>query len=552
MTAQELKKLIKMDKFRYSIDLGSGYQLVDVYDNDLKLEVKKSDDSDLIPIKKLSGSISFIGQVAEDIFSKRLINYKLPFKIEEYNGSVWSVLHECLADIRKSYERLARVIKITDFEEVSISSLKILEAIDTKFNLKDISPQYLTNPITHDVESVLFTVESRPTDLSASDYKIYYDIEGGYTSPRWSDYRWKYFYLISTTGTSPNIVYTFGCYSFEVDPSISEYEKMLYFGENKWVKISTGSSTTESINVQYSKYNYELYGTIPYMLAKIDPSITISPLYIEGFDPYNTYIGDTSELKGEAVTGIEVSLAEIFNMLRYYYNVGWYVDNGYLKFKHKPVDYTDNTIDWSSETINLNTIDFADPPLPDSEIFSFLDSDRYESIYINSTVGSYVFPWAKFIVSYFDKSIPVEGVVLDRSVNFYADIFNLKKVEIESNKPIWIVYDSSTEVFTIKDCKNFYEAGTTPDGLGGERFSQYNPWFIDNETNNYILMSSTGSGTRPIYEINYNKWLNDYSALSLLSKILLFNGNTGYLNSYIIDMDTGSAEFKIRFKEIIL
>ena len=37
-----------MDKFRYSIDVGSGYALVDVYENKLILEVSRSAESYIV------------------------------------------------------------------------------------------------------------------------------------------------------------------------------------------------------------------------------------------------------------------------------------------------------------------------------------------------------------------------------------------------------------------------------------------------------------------------------------------------------------------------
>jgi hypothetical protein len=547
-----------MDKFRYYIDLGSGYQLIDVYDNTLELLVDKSV-SDMIASKELTGGISFVGQLAEDTFAKRLTGHKVPFKIEEYNGTTWNLLHECYVDIRGKYQRLSRKISLDSFQEFDKPETKIIEALKTRFNLRDLV--VFTQKITFDSDSSLFNIYSDPTSLSEVDYKKFTDIEGRYTSPRFEDPRWDYFYLVGSTGVSPNIVYQWACKSFDFNPNELEgYDKINYKGLNKWVTVTLLGDPVDTINTVFTVENFRLTDVFNAILTAVGSSITYFDIYGEGFDSINIYIGDSTEIANDSGQGLEITLSQIFDLLRNYHRTAWYIDdsipsNLILKFKWDPLYFFDNTIDWTSETINTDRVEFSDPPLPDIEFFSFLDQNRHDLIVANSSFSN-TFSYSSLTLSYFDKGVPTDNNIIDKSVDFYADILGIKRADIESGKPIWINYDLALEQFTVKDSRDLYSAsdGVTFGGANGERYSEYTPLYVDNtdKSGPYINAISTNSNTRPIYEMIYNKFINDYSNLSLFSKILFSNSNVGYLNKYIINLKTGQARFFVRFKEINL
>lgn len=541
-----------MDKFRYYINLGTGYNLIDVYDNKIKTVIERGE-SDLIESRELSGSLSFVGQLAEDIFNKRSTLYKIPFKIEEYNGTIWQTFHECYVDIRGGYQRLSRVAIITKFREFDKPETKILAQLKQTFNISELGNSPLQ--VLQDIVSQLLTIDSLPTSLNQTDYKTYYNIESNYTSPRYSDNRWKYFYHVGTTGTSPNLIHQYACNSFDFDPLLDGYDKINLNGVNYWVIITVSGDPLDIITDSIvCEQNYGLTNTLNSICQAIDSTVNFSALYANGFSAVNTYIGNTSEFLNEDSEGIEISLENIFKLLRTIYSVDWYIDAGFLKFAWKPLEYYIDTIDWSLETINVNNIDFSENK-PDLEYFSFLDKDRKYDIYVNPSLSS-SFKYSTLNLSYFEKGIPTDNNIIDYSLDWYADLFALKKSEPESTKPVLIIYDYTLKTLTINDSKDYYLAGNglTFGGKNCERFSQYNPFYVNHpdKSQAYNVATSPSNDNRPIYEIQYNKWLNDYTALSLFSRILFNNGNTGYLNKVEIDMSTGNALFYIRFKEINL
>lgn len=541
-----------MDKFRFSIDIGSGYNLIDVYENTLKLVVKRGV-SDMIESKELTGGISFIGQLAENIYSRRTVGYKWPFKIEEYNDSTWNILHECYVDIRGEYSRLSRKLTLDSFKEFDKPETKIIAALKQKFNISDLGNTPQT--VTQDASSKLLTIYSLPTSFTQTNYKTYYDIEQKYTSPRYSDTRWGYFYHVGTTGTSPNLIHEYACNSFDYNPDLDGYDKISLNGVNYWVIVTASGDPADIITDSViCKRNYTLEDTIAAISESIN-NIRFSNIYGNGFSANNILIGNSSEFKNENSFDLELSLSEIFNLIRIIYCSAWYVDDGFIKFIWKPLEFYNNTIDWTTETLNVDNVDYSDSPAPDTEFFSFIDADRTYDIYLNPSFTS-SFNYSTLNVSYFEKGIPTDENVEDYSLGFYADLLALKKNDIESNKPVLISYNITNKLLFINDSRDYYLGGNalTFGGKNNERYSQYAPYYVNNpdKSQDYNDVPLLTTGTRPIYEIKYNKWLNDYSTLSLFTRILFNNNNEGILNSYEIDMNTGNALFYIRFKEINL
>lgn len=542
-----------MDKFRFSIDIGSGYSLIDVYDNTLKLTIKRGV-TDMVTSKELTGNISFIGDLAETVFNKRLTSYFLPFKIEEYNGTVWSVLHECNADARGEYNRLSRKITLSSFVEEGGYVSDVLSFLKTKFNLKELIS--IPSTITYNAESRLLNIFSLPTDVSESIYRTVYTIDNTFNNPNVFDDRFKFFYYVGTTGTSPNLIHEYACQHFDYDPGfIVGFNQILYQGKSVWTKVTNVGDPQVTLNNTYSTNAYQLTDILNRIMISIGFPLTYTRFGMDFLNSDNIYICDTSEILGENIEGLELSLEDIFNFIRINYAADWYMDVFELKFKFNPLAFYDNTIDWTTDTVNTSVIDYSYNPMPDVEVFEFLDKNRFDPLIINNSF-SYTFGYSKFKVSYFDRKVVTSNNILNKPSGFYGDVFNIKKNNAESKTPIWINYDAATEVFIINDSKGMYTQGDGINSGGGniERFSEYTPNYEDNTDKSapYIPVPSLGAGTRPIYEIKYNKWLNDYSILSLFTRILFNNNNEGILNSYEIDMNTGNAEFYIRFKEINL
>lgn len=549
-----------MDKFRFLIDLGSGYTLINTYNNELKLEVERGI-SDAIEAKKINGSIVLSGSLAETVYNKRTVGYKLPFKVQEYDGAFWNDLHECYVDIRGQYNRLQQNLVLENFQEFETENTPIIASIKDKFNLTDLG--YDNIPILQDTTSQYLDVYSVPTALTPGDYPDNYTLEGFGSElfPKVpADSRWTPFFYVSSTGSSPNFIHQYRVRAFEFDPGDpGVYNKITFNGKPYWVKSTQAGDPNDTYTDNIiSQQNQLLANVFNGILDAIDNTLSFNfALAGGGFNAAASFIGNTSEFTQENTEGLELSLEQIFNFLRKTYRCAWYIDpnDNLLKFRWRPLEYYNNTLDFSTETLNVENINFAINPLPDGELNGFLDDNRISDIYVNASFTS-SFKYSKLDVRYFEKGVPTDDNIINDENGFYGDLFGLKNSTPESNKPIWSVYNTATKEFFENDALGYYLAGDGSTFGGGlyEGYAEYDRYYINNpdKTQPYNTIVGSGAYNRPIYEMEYETWLNDYVNLSLFTRLLFSNSNEGIVHSYTIDLNNGSVNFKVRFKTINL
>lgn len=525
-----------MEKFRYYIDLGSGYVLIDVYKNNLSLKVDKSD-SLIFEAKNLSGSISFLGQTAVDCFDNRTILYYVPFKIEEYNGSAWNTLLECEADIRGEYLRLSKVMTISKFQQTATENTSILAALKTPYKLAGLVQN---RQISQTITSTRLDVYSIPTSLTPGAYTLSYTLEG-YAVTLEVDVRWANFRYYSTTGVSPNLIHRYSIQSFDYLPGYDEgwnlYFKMLFDGDTYWAKsavppVTYAEETFASVLLQRP---HRLDDVLYLLINGIDSGLTFDNTDSgDLFDATQYYIGYTDECNLAEVKGLDFTLETLFKFLLEFYNLGWYIEGTKLKFRERPYIYYNSTLDWSVETVNWDSVKMAYNPIPDREKWEFADKtlDRH-------------------YISYFDKGVKTDDLVNNYISPFAHDFFVLKQQSAPSGMHIWIQWDGST--VTVRDPKYLFDLTK---GSSAHLFSEYDPWYIKiDPSQSFVNLPPDVYFTRPIYSVKHKKWIDDYSAFDLFSKIDIDGdtvNNEGYLNSYVIDLNSGVAEFDLWFKKLYI
>lgn len=513
-----------MDKFRYSIDLGSGYVLTEVHDNKLKLVPSKTN-SLRVETKKLTGSIVFAGDNAENAFNLRTTNYLVPFLIEEWNGSSWNDLFECNADLRGQYLRNSRTLTIDTFEEAESVLSIFLGSLQKSYKTTDLglSP----NGVAQTITSTRLDILSNPTALTQAAYIAAFDLEGNAINVE-VDTRWNYFRFYSTSGSSPNWIHTYSARSFNYRPGSMnfqrEYVKIQQGNTNSWVKLPPVSYTEESWTPVLSVVSYRLDLFLDAIVSGIDSSLSFD--FADAGDFINTnyrYIGDGDEFNGSDIKGIEFTLQKLFDFFQNYLNYSWYIDSNKLKFKSNAWKFSNSLLDWSSETVSNDDVVYAYNPMPDRERWKMGD----ESL-------------DRFLISYFDKDIKTSNNELDYSTDMVHDFWTLLQEGKSAGKLVWIELNSGTGVVVVNTMQDFFDSS-----LIGASFSSYARFIIPTDPSSvYSIVPLGQSDTRPVIRLKHNKWIDDYSAFDLLVRINTDFG-LGYLNSYEIDLNTGIGTFDL-------
>ncbi len=521
-----------MDKFRYYIDLGSGYVLVDVYDNKLKLKPSKKD-SWAVESKELTGSIIILGDTAEDAFNKKTTNYFVPFKIEEYNGTAWNDLFECNADIRGEYLRNTKSLLINSFPEAITDLSSLIGALDTSFRTTDLglSP----NGVAQTITSTRLDIFSNPTDLAQAAYIAAFDLEGNAINVD-VDTRWNYFRFYSTAGSSPNWIHKYSARSFNYRPGSMnfqrEYVKIQQGDTNSWVKLPPVVYSEESWTPVLSVVSYRLDLFLDAVVSGIDSSLAFdgTDQGDTNFDSQKCYLGDGNEFNGSDVIGIKFTLKKLFNFFMNFYDMSWYLDGTDLKFRNNALLYFNSTLDWSDETIDNDSITMAYKPMPDREKWAYADASI-----------------ERLIISYFDKGIKTDNVEFNNGTDMVHDFYTLLQEDKSANKLVWIVLSTVGSIVQIDTPRDLWDAY-----IGKHTYAEYVPWRVTPDPSDaYISDEPDNWNTRPIYSLKHDKWIDDYSAFDLFSKITI-NGssNIGYLNNYEIDLNSGIGTFDIWFNSI--
>jgi hypothetical protein len=517
-----------MAKFRYYIDNGSSFNLVDIYDNKLKLDVGKKI-SLAIKSNEIQGSFSLIGSVAETVYNNRDVKYYWRFLVEEWNGSSWNTLHDCHVDIRGEYLQKSKTLTLNKFEERDTDASTIQAAYDNGLKTNDLG--FSRNAINETYTATQQDILGVATALDKDAYQLAFDVEGNaITTP---DTRWTYFTWQSTIGITPSLQHIYSTRKFDSRPvkdgTTNGYVEIIFFDVYIWVKAPPQPYTGESWGDLFLGEAYRIDNVLDAIVEGIDGGLEFdnTDFGTTNFDSTNTYIGDGNEWAQKNIQGIPFTLKKLFDFWKAFYNIHWYVDGGKLKFRDNAYKFFSDTLDWSSDSVDTDAINIINGTIPDTEKWAFGDSslDRY-------------------LLSYFDKGILTSKNELDYSTDIVYDFAVLKQGNDSGNKLIWITLSGgSAFTETPKELFELYSKDRV--------FSEYAPFEVPvDPADAYNALSS--HETQPIYVISLEKWIDDYSAFDLFSKITLSGGNVGYLNNYTIDLATGIGTFNIYFDTLTI
>ncbi len=515
-------------KFRYSIDLGSGYALLsNVYDNNLKLRFSK-DDSLRIKSGSISGSIKIAGTEAVNAWAYRTTTYYVLFLVEEWNGATWNDLFECNIDLRGEYLEQSKVLILGNFIEAESQLTNVLSNIKKPFRTDDLG--IAQTAITQTITPTKFDVVSAPTLLAAAAYQAAFNVEN-YPIP--GDTRWAFFVLTLTTPLGGGVfVYTWSTRQFLYRPgtqaNLNGYSETLWglagaFGgaTRVWWQLPPAVPWTgPPFAAQLTTETYRLDNVLNAVISAFDATLSFDNADA-GDLTFSTvsYFGDGNDFNNTDIIGIEFTFEKIIKWLDYYYDLSWYLDSNKLKFQAAAWEFKNVTLDWSSELTNLDRLEFAYNPMPDREKWSTSD--------VNVD---------RFLISYFDKDVKTDDVEIDYTIDLMQDFWEILKGDLSKDKLVWVrLSGGNVVVRTMKDYfDNAYILAS---------FSEYERFIVPtNPATAYSKVGAGASDTRPVVLRKHKKWISDYSAFDLFSFII----GGGYLYSYEIDLDTGIGEFFMR------
>jgi hypothetical protein len=508
-------------KYRYYLDFGSGYQLVEIYNNSIVVRSEKKY-SLVEETKTVSGSMEIYGQDAEDAFNLRDDNYYIPFKIEEYNGTSWNTLVESNADIRGEYLRKSKRLTINNFVEAETNASILAASLTKTFSTADLGVS--TTNISVSITSTRLDITSGPTALTPTQYAAAFNIENQQVTT--TDTRWNYFRWYTTTGSSPSWIHTWSARSFDYRPGSQDnqngYTRIIYQSKGRWVEYppATYSDSTFSANLMTETYRFDLF--LDDVLSAIDSNFGFDYTDAGDWTITNTfYIGNGNDPSNDPIEGIEYNLESIFEFVRNYYNYDWYFDGNDLKFEYRPYIHYNSIQDWSDSFDNLDEIGFGYNPMPDRERFQLGDASL-----------------DRFLVSYFDKGINTDDNEINYRSELMHDFYTLLEGDLSKDKLVWIIYSSGT--VTVNSLQTFFNSA----GIYNS-FCQYDRFIVPTDpSSSYSTIPKSASDTRPIYSIKHKRIIDDYSAFDLFTRITTGYGN-GYINSYDLELNTNIATFDI-------
>lgn len=381
-----------MAKFRISFDIGAGWVIYTPYENNL-IWTKGQDINPAINRVVLSGDVIFVGSeyIALLAFKDAGNNY-VPVLVEQNDG-VWNTIFEGNADLLMSWDENKSSITLNKFNNINDKYDNLLSNYTTKYGINTFSltghvintPAITTS--TQDAVSVI-------TALSSAAYKAAYTINGtlnlitGFTDPRWA-----HFLFRSTNGDGSH---NFETMAFDVAPDESAgYARIGWVPGgtgtayiNQWVKIPTFAGNSETLS-QPVCYNFHRFPDVMGALLTIAVStLTFTEgtalTYVGLFDStptqyawfdYTLYqIGEAAEISGVGFKNSEISLKDCFDIMEAF-GLYWYLDGSALKFLHQSELTTAGTLDLSSQTANLQRLEYIEAnEIPDAETWSLNDS----------------------------------------------------------------------------------------------------------------------------------------------------------------------------------
>lgn len=398
-----------MERFRYSLDFGSGFVEVNPLDNDLTW-IKERITLAAIRVK-LEGSIIFAGSEYTQIKSyKDAGNRYIDIKIEQNSGG-WNTVFEGNAFLFASWDENEQSITLSRFNNDNEYD-NLLSNYDIKYGYRTFGLTEITvvTPSTNSTTVDAFRVAG--TGLTPAQYVAVYDINGFNYSPI-PDPRWAFFIFRSTNGDGSH---NFETMSFEFNVNSTDFTEIKLLKNNfeylsLWVKLPPGVGSTQSFTTVVATAAYRFPDMINELLNIANSSLSFTeatavsyvgqldsqpPFTQYAFFDYTKYLyAESSDVGNLDAKQSDVTLKSLFDIMEKAFDLHWYLDGTALKFKHTTELTTSGTLDLSDETANLKRLEYIENDIPDIEVFKTNDIKG-----VAADTGSSSFPFGKMEIYY--------------------------------------------------------------------------------------------------------------------------------------------------------
>jgi len=399
-------------RYKYYLDFGSGYTEVQPFN--INLTISKKRDINIVANRiVLEGNLSFKKQDFDNIVNYKNSNHRyINFQIKQLVNTTETIIFDGNANLLTSYDFNRKIVTLRQFNYFDFYD-KILNNYDISYSIEDLFLDDIAIDTPLVISETVYAVKVPNTGYDAVQYKKYYDINGRPTATiaAQQDPRWEYFLYESTNADGSHNYQT--CAFVTKAATIDGFEPIVLMEngvqQTYYVKkpISVGMNFY-GIWIYGNRFN-EVSGMIDALLKIIDNSlsfdaatdITYAGQQDSSGTPYVTFdinkllLGEVSDIAGDGSKGSSISLKKILDIFAQAFDLHWYVDGTHLKFLHVSEMTFSGSIDLTTETTNLNRIEYIDDEIPDTETFETLDSvGVYEG---TSSVGS---AWGKMQIYY--------------------------------------------------------------------------------------------------------------------------------------------------------
>ena len=459
-----------MDKFRYFVDVGSGWVSVTPFQNNLEW-INANDINPVITRVTLTGSASFLGDDYDIIKTfKDADNVYIPIKVEQYDGS-WNNIYEGNADLRDSWDENKKIIKISKFNNSNDPYDNLLSNYKLKYGLKHlfIADQFVINTPA-DTSTTVDAVLVPGTGLSPVNYQQFYDINGlalwvpGTTDPRWATFLFR-----STNGDGSH---NFETMSYGYNPGEENVYGYTSLGmvvngvyNNLWTKLPPGIGANETFS-RPIVYNFNRFADVIESLVDIASNVvtfdkntattytgqTDDEVKYSHFDFLHYQFGEASQAAENGGKGSEISLFDTFEIMRTAFNLFWYLDGNALKFKHTSEIGAVGTLDLTSQTEHLKRLDYINASdIPDVEVFETNDAQGVFEVNKDT--------WGSLAIYYRGSNIDLVNIrTKTNKINISTNVRALMAGEIDTGKNNFALIETIDD---IQVSRTAY--GTMPD-----------------------------------------------------------------------------------------
>jgi len=397
-----------MANIRFSFDTGGGFVVFTAFDNQVTWHKEKIT---LAAVRvRLEGSVTFTGSEYTTLINfKDAGNNYVPIRVEQDNAG-WNTIFEGVAFLLVPWDENRSTITLTDFTNDDEYD-NFLSNYDIKYGYRTFSLTDYGIVTPSVVSTTIDAAKVAGTGLSAANYILAYDINGFPLLTAALDPRWAYFLFRSTDAGGHN----FETMSYDYDIGAFDFVeiRMLIGGTDyraKWVKLPPGVGSTQSIINPVATAAYRFPDLLDALIPLANSSLTFTeatavtytgqsadepPSQYAFFDYTKYMLAEASDVANLDAKESSITCKFLLEIMAKCFDLHWYLDGTALKFKHTTELTTSGTLDLSTQTAQLQRLEYIETDIPDIEIFQAKDSkgDWHDT-------GGGAFPFGKVQIYY--------------------------------------------------------------------------------------------------------------------------------------------------------